>query len=285
MTKGCDFTSRSLTGATLKADGYAFCCRYVLNAPGGTLDKQMSAAEVREKSAHGIRIVSNFEWQAVPPNSRATGKEHATACKAQLRRLRAPAWAPVYYSVDTAAHADDFNAYARGWRDVYPADQLGVYGDGALFRQLKADGFVKYAWQSMSFSFPGNHNADGRTWNHAGADIIQTGNGTINGHSVDFDTATVTHYGGWLLGESDPNTPTPPPEEDMALTKEDVNLLLTTNLGSTGPNVGQALQGTFQKVSALTPGTSPSTPASLSDADVAKVAKAVVDLLNQRLES
>lgn len=257
--KGCDFTSRALTGAMLKADGYAFCCRYVLNSPSGTLDKQMSVAEVKEKSAHGVRIVSNWEWQAVPPNSRATGKDHATRCKAELAKLGAPAWAPVYYSIDTAAHAGDYNAYAQGWRDVFPADRLGVYGDGALFRQLKADGYVKYAWQSMSFSFPGNHNADGRTWNHAGADIIQTGNGTINGHSVDFDTATIAHYGGWLLGETDPNThpdpPVQPPEEDMAtidsispaaaeaIGKAMADALVSQVLGHGPLTVGQVWQG------------------------------------------
>lgn len=216
--KGVDTTEYSLTGATLKAGGYSFVCRYIQNFPTGTLDKEMRRSELVEKTAAGIRVVANWEWAAVPPNTRSRGQDDAHAAKARLASLGVPDWAPVYYSVDTRAQAGDYNAYAAGWRDVYPAHQLGVYGDGALFRQLKADGYVKYAWQSMSLSFPGNHKADG-SWNHAGADIIQTNSGHIGTHSCDFDTATDADYGGFLLGEEDPN---------MALTTADAELVVKT---------------------------------------------------------
>ena len=276
--KGCDTTDHTLTGATLKANGLAFVCRYVLNALTGTLDKELRATELPEKKAAGVRIVSNWEWAAAPANFRSTGKDHATRCKARLASLGAPDWAPVYYSIDTPAVAGSYNAYAQGWRDVYPAEQLGVYGDGALFRQLKADGYVTLAWQSMSKSFPGNHHPDG-TWNHDGADIIQTGGGSVAGHSVDFNTAVIDNYGGWLQGEEDPN---------MAVTAAEIaaiaNAVWNEKLGSSGPTAAIALQSTYNNVIKLL-GEIPTSGGALTDADKDDIAKRVADLLAARLVS
>jgi len=196
-----------------------FACRYIQNFPGSSLDKEMKASELVSLSGAGVRVVANWEWSANPPNDRATGKDHATKAKARLASLHVPDWAPVYYSIDTGLQAGARNAYAQGWRDVYPADQLGVYTCGALFRQLKADGYVKYAWQSMSRSFPGNHLAgQPDIWDHRGADIIQTGNGSLLGKALDWDTATVDDYGGFLMGEDNPT---------MALTDADVTKIVT----------------------------------------------------------
>lgn len=232
--KGVDSTERSLTGAILKANGYAFACRYVQNAPGSSLDKEMSAAEVREKSAAGIRIVSNWEWGAAPANLQSLGRQHAQAFLARHKLLGGPDWAPCYYSIDTPATAGSYNNYAQGWLDIMPVERLGVYGDGALFRQLKADGFVTYAWQSMSRSFPGNHTSAG-TWDHRGADIIQTTSGHVDGHSCDFDTAVVGNYGGWLLGEDDP----------MALDNTDADLVADHTLTRDGHIQNMAAPGDF----------------------------------------
>ena len=227
--KGVDYSHHGYTGEQLVAGGYKFAARYVQNFPGSSFDKEMKAAELRSLSNAGVRVVANWEWQGdpPPPNSRATGKDHATNCKARLASLGVPSWAMVYYSLDVPAHAGDFNAYAQGWRDVYPAHQLGVYTCGSLFRQLLADGYVTRAWQSMSRSYPGNHHADG-SWNHDGAHVIQTGHGTYAGHELDFDTALVADYGGFLLGEADPNAP--PSEEDMPLTAADAKTILTTDV-------------------------------------------------------
>lgn len=288
--KGCDFISRSLTGKTLAAAGYVFCARYTLNAPGGSLDKQMSRAEIVEKSAAGVRIVNNFEWSANPPDSRVIGKEHAQANKAALARLDAPDWM-TYYSIDTGLQAGSRNNYAKGWRDVYPADQLGVYTCGALFRQLKADGYVTKAWQSMSRSFPGNHlPGQPDIWDHRGADVIQTGGVTIAGHDADADTAVVSDYGGWLLGEEDPN---------MALTKADLDLLFSDPRYADMSwriygfvnmldkyNAGTMVGDTIKAVDAIQKIPTTAAPAApLDPATLAAIAKAVNDELNRRTAS
>jgi len=203
--KGVDYSHHGFTGAQLKAAGIVFAARYIQNFPGSSFDKEMKATELSSLTAAGVRVVANWEWDANPPNSRTVGKDHATKAKARLALLHVPDWAPIYYSIDTGLLGDARNAYAQGWRDVYPADQLGVYTCGALFRQLKADGYVKYAWQSMSRSFPGNHlPGQPDIWDHRGADVIQTGNGTLLGHLLDWDTAFVADYGGFLMGEVDP---------------------------------------------------------------------------------
>lgn len=297
--KGVDYSHHAFTGAQLKAAGIVFAARYIQNFPGSSLDKEMKATELASLSAAGVRVVANWEWSANPPNDRATGKDHATKAKARLALLHVPGWAPVYYSIDTGLSANTRNAYAQGWRDVYPADQLGVYTCGALFRQLKADGYVKYAWQSMSKSFPGNSNPDG-TWNHSGADVIQTGNGTLLGHSLDWDTAVVEDYGGFLMGEADP----------MALTQADANLVVKTLVADKnfqyliwrmdavahlrdvfGAGAPTALAGTpvplTVQLKAIASGVShiPTTAVPAAPADVAAIAKAVNDDAAKRLES
>jgi len=186
-----------------------------------------------------VRIVSNWEWAAAPANSRSGGQADARRFLARHAALGGPDWAPCYYSIDTPASAHSYDNYAQGWLDIIARERLGVYGDGALFRQLKADGFVTYAWQSLSRSFPGNSHPDG-SWNHDGADIIQTSSGHVGAHSVDFNTATITNYGGWLLGEEDPN---------MAITPDDAKTIAAAvwnqALGSSGPTAGIALQSTY----------------------------------------
>src|SRR5262245_53660441 len=117
-TKGVDFTDRRLTGAVLHAHGYSFACRYVQNASTGNLDKEMTAAEVREKSAAGIRIVSNWELDGNPANTVAEGRAHARAFLERHHALGGPDWAPCYYSIDRPATAGSFDQYARGWADT-----------------------------------------------------------------------------------------------------------------------------------------------------------------------
>jgi hypothetical protein len=248
--KGVDYSHHGFTGAQLKAAGIKFAARYIQNFPGSSFDKEMKRSELVSLSGAGVRVVANWEWSANPPNSRTAGHDHATAAKARLATLGVPDWAPIYYSIDTGLQADSRNAYAQGWRDIYPAHQLGVYTCGALFRQLKADGYVKYAWQSMSRSFPGNHlPGQPDIWDHRGADVIQTGNGSLLGKSLDWDQALVAEYGGFLLGEADPNAPKPPEVIEMEAT----DLLAidpTVFNGAKQATVGQLIvdAATFAKV-------------------------------------
>jgi hypothetical protein len=222
--KGVDYSHHGFTGAQLKAAGIVFACRYTVNfdSPGADFDKELKRAELVSLSDAGVRVVPNFEWAPNPPDSRATGKEHALANKAALARLGVPAWAMTYYSIDSNHTAGTRNNYARGWRDVYPADQLGSYTCGALGRQLLADGFITRWWQSMSRDFAGNHLPGTTTWDHRGAHIIQTGRGTLLNKDLDHDTATVADYGGFLLGEAGPSSP-----EDEVVTNAEMKGIAT----------------------------------------------------------
>lgn len=202
--RGVDTTDRSLTGAILARNGYAFACRYVRNAPvASPTDKQWTRDEVAEKSAAGVRVVPNFEFGERPANSKATGRAHANIFLEELDSVGGPGWSPCYFSADYPAQPHDLDLYYEGIADTIGPGRSGAYTNGALFRQLKADGLITLAWQSMSKSYPGNHDSAGR-WDHRGADIIQTGRGSVAGHDCDFNTAVIDLYGGWLLGEEDP---------------------------------------------------------------------------------
>ena len=205
-TRGVDTTDHTLTGATLKASGYAFVCRYYQY--GGTNPgKQLTAAEAVEKSAAGIRIVSNYETDGNPDNTVATGERHARNFLAQHADVGGPDWAPCYFSIDLAVNPSSRDLYMKGLGNVLGVDRVGVYAEDALIVHARAAGLISYGWRSMSSSFPGNPGT-------VGCNLIQTGSGHVGPHSVDFDTALTDLYGGWLLGEEDPN---------MALTQDDID--------------------------------------------------------------
>lgn len=201
MTRGVDTTDVGLSGATLKANGYAFACRYYQY--GGTNPfKELTTSEAVEKSNAGIRLVSNYETNGNPLDTIAQGEKHARAFLQQHNDVGGPDWAPCYFSIDhDVSSASAMDAYFEGCRNVLGVDRVGVYGAGGLIRHLKAVGLVKYGWLSMSTAWLGGKDT-------TGCDLHQTGSGTVAGHSVDFDTALSADYGGWLLGEDDPNMTT-----------------------------------------------------------------------------
>lgn len=303
--KGVDTTDRTLTGATLKANGYAFVCRYYQY--GGTNPgKQLTAAEAREKTAAGIRIVANYETDGNPANTIATGERHARNFLAQHADVGGPDWAPCYFSIDVnPRRADAFDSYAKGLRSVLGPGRVGVYGASALVRHWVAAGLAKYAWRTMSTAWLGGSVS-------TGCALIQTGGGHVAGHNVDFDTALAADYGGWLQGEADPN---------MALTQADANLVVATlvkdpnfqaliwrvaaevNNSATvasGPTKGEVNQLGAQLAKILSQASSngggitalttavaklPTSAAPAAPADVAAIANAVADLLAARLAS
>jgi hypothetical protein len=205
--KGVDTTDRTLTGAILKANGYKFVCRYYQY--GGTNPgKELTKAEVVEKSAAGIRIVSNYETDGDPANTIATGERHARNFLAQHKDVGGPDWAPCYFSIDLAVNPSSRDLYMRGLCNVLGVGRVGIYGEDALIVHAKNAGLLTYGWRSMSASFPGNPAI-------TDCQLVQTGGGHVAGHAVDFDTALAPLYGGWLRGEDDP----------MALTKADAVLV------------------------------------------------------------
>ena len=241
MANGVDFTDKTLTGKELKAAGKAFACRY-LPYPGGAW-KALSLAEAKEKSAHGIRIVSNWETNGKPANTFATGQSHARQAEAAHRSCGGPATAPIYFSIDSDVPVDSKDAYASGLKSVLGADRVGVYGSSGLVRHWLSKGYAKFGWRSMSTGWRGGSST-------AGCSLKQTGGGHVAGTSVDFDTSLVSNYGGWLIGQPTPTPiPTPLPEDEV--TKEDIaaiaEAVVAQKLGRSGPTVGVALQTQIAK--------------------------------------
>lgn len=267
--RGIDTTDGSLTGKQIVTAGLAFAARYVADAPGG-IRKMATAAEVREKSAAGCRLVSNFEFGAVPPNTVQAGKDHANIFLQSPMGQLGPEWAPCLYSVDTSAGAGAFNNYAHGWADVLGPERCGVYGDGALYRDLLRQGLVSYAWQSMSLSFPGNSD-------HTGANIVQTGRGTVAGHAVDFNNAMTPLYGSWLIGEENPSMPMTLNAEDQAWIVSTIRQEVFNHPQFTPDTSGAYTQTLRGKLDAIQNGESPS-GTTITDADVSLIVKGVATL-------
>lgn len=202
MTKVADFTQRDITGNELKAAGFVGCCRYILNAPGSDLDKEMRTAEVQEKSAAGCRMAANFEWGEHPTNDIATGQRHAGLFLGWVDAVGAPDWIPCYFSLDANNPAGSYHAYFTGvLRELGSVSRSGVYGNGACYRSLLNAGLVSLTWQSKSHSYAGN-SATGPWPDTNLVQLLPTT--TVGGHQVDVDTVLTPYWGGWLLGEEDP---------------------------------------------------------------------------------
>lgn len=200
---GLDFTDHTLTGKTMKANGYLFCCRYL--SPDSW--KNLTKAEVIEKSAAGVLIVSNWEHTNNPANTVSEGKAHAAAAEAQHLSLGGSGVDPIYFSVDTNCGATAKDNYLAGLLSVLGPHRVGGYGSSALVRHWRSRG-AAFAWRTMSIGWYGGSDT-------TGCQLKQTGGGSLGGHSVDHDTSLATNFGGWNLHTHQnavvlPTKPVPP---------------------------------------------------------------------------
>ena len=184
---GLDFTDHTLTGAEMKAHGYHFCSRYL----SGSSWKDLTHAEVVEKSAAGVLIVSNWEQNGNPSNTKAEGVAHAKDAEAQHLSLGGTKVDPIYFSIDVNCGATTKDNYLAGILSVMGPSRTGVYGSSALVRHWLSRG-AKFGWRTMSIGWYGGSDS-------TGCAVKQTGGGHVAGHSVDFDTSLLTNFGGWNL--------------------------------------------------------------------------------------
>jgi hypothetical protein len=212
--KGIDTTVSSITVAQMDAANMDFICRYILNAPGSSLNKQITKPEVARFSAGGKLIVSNFEWGERPPDTVAEGKAHARDFLNWAADFNAPDWSPCYFSLDANNAAGTYENYFHGVCDVITPERSAMYGNGACYRNLLAKKLISYAWQSKSSGYAGNHTT-------TGANLVQRlATANVGGHQVDVNDALTPLFGGWVLGMADPNG------EDMAITDPDVEKIV-----------------------------------------------------------
>jgi hypothetical protein len=195
MSKGVDFTSRSLTGAHLKAEGVTFACRYLSGDPGGW--KELSLAEAKELNAHGIKVVSNWEQDGHPTNSVAHGKALAAEALAEAQHfghpLKSVQLRPIYFSIDYNASVGAHDLFFQGCADQIGADRVGVYAGSGVVQHTMSKGYAKWGWRSMSTGWIGGSSTKGMH-------IEQTHGAHINGIPVDINLGLTDDVGGWVVG-------------------------------------------------------------------------------------
>lgn len=202
MSVGADFTDKNLTGAEMKAAGLSFACRYLSAHPGGW--KELSLAEAKDKTAHGILTVSNWEDTGHPSNTVAAGERDARSALAEAKKCGMPDFRPIYFSIDFNATADSFDNYFKGVCNVLGVSRSGVYGSAALIQHLHQQKLITWGWRTMSTGWRGGAS-------NAYVQIVQTFGRTINGTSTDKDTALTADIGGWFIGHDySPVAPTQP---------------------------------------------------------------------------
>lgn len=239
---GCDIAWQKPTGAQLAGAGIHFASLYVGQDATG---KNMTPAVVADYAAHGVALITNFEFGAQQMlGGAAQGAIDAALGWEQAQACGMPAGRPIIYSADWAAAAAQIASaiipYLVAARGVTGPGTVGVYGSVAVVTAVAAywathyPGERIYLWQTVAWS--------NSRW--AALDEVQQTGGTltIGGIALDLDYAPAGDVGQWTPGE------------DMPLTTADADLVadhvlnrllgetdLTGKLTGTKLSLGQAV--------------------------------------------
>lgn len=199
---GCDIAWGKPTGEQLAAAGIKFACLYVGQDDTG---KNMTPAVVADYAAHGVQIVTNFEYGAQQMLGGARqGSIDAALGWAQAKACGMPPRRPIIYSADWAATAaqitDSIIPYLVAARGVTGPGTVGVYGSYAVVTAVAAYWAAHYPgerihlWQTVAWS--------NSRWDSAD-EITQTGGTvTVGGIALDQDFAAAADYGQWQPGSA-----------------------------------------------------------------------------------
>ena len=155
--QGADYSTGTLPGATARANGLSFVCRYV-SSPGNA--KNLTAAEISDFSANGIGIVVVFENDPLPPGTpkplggNAQGITDANSADAQVIALGLTG-CPIYFAVDfdvTTAQMPTVVAYLQGAASVIGLQRMGVYGQYSVVNNALNNSMATYSWQAKAWS-------------------------------------------------------------------------------------------------------------------------------------
>lgn len=206
---GYDYAGAHISGATVKAAGAAFVCRYITDGGGGLPNKRITKPEADDLIANGIAIVSN--WESYANRMREgyqAGQADATAAQAWHASIGGPPDKPIYFSCDYDEPEGDqpgVNDYLRACGDVLDGPQrVGIYGSYYVCKRALDAGVAHYMWQTEAWSGP---NIDSRV------NIMQRNNmgyATIGGTQTDVDEAHTVDFGQWGVGAAPPVIPNPP---------------------------------------------------------------------------
>lgn len=153
-----------ITAAKLVNAGYKEVGRYLTNVENGTLDKKMTAEEIKIIEAAGLKVFPIYQTYGGKATyfTRYQGQKDAYAAKNAAQRLGFPSSTTIYFAVDYDALMADIDSniipYFRGINEVLGTSyKVGAYAPRAVCKKLKTYGLIKRSFVAdMSSSFTGN---------------------------------------------------------------------------------------------------------------------------------
>jgi hypothetical protein len=285
--KGLDYSAGTIHGATIKADGYDFVCRYVDDPNINFSTKHIDPNEMDDLLAAGVQVMLVFEVNTQDwTGGFLEGVVHGTRAKAGADWVGYEG--VIFAAVDTNTEQVPVALeYLQGFQNVLGHDRTGVYGFVELIQAAQAAGVGTCYWQCGHPPAPG-----------AGVHIWQVqppaGNTVVGGIACDINELLL-----------------PLPSEDDLLTDEEHAMLVAcyqqlsgsttvgdwpgwpTWPGGTGENLSlldylrrnnvsvKEVQDTLNSFSVGEAGDF----GALSQDDVNRIAQAVVALLYSKLSS
>jgi hypothetical protein len=206
--RGLDYAGGRPSGASLRAQGIAFVCRYLTSGGSDLKGKQLLPEEAADLRNNGVAIVSNWETTADRMmGGYDAGRDDATRARDWVVHCGGPADGVIYFSADWDASPGEqgvINDYLRACCDVLGGkERVGIYaGFWPLSRALDA-GVAGFAWQTEAWS---GSNRDARL------NIIQRntlGYAHVEGVECDINEAHTPNFGQWGLVNAEPVPPGP----------------------------------------------------------------------------
>jgi hypothetical protein len=252
---GLDYSAGYPVPAAIMAAGYRFVARYLDNGLGGGR-ANLTAAEAAGLHAAGVAVALVWERKIIGQPDRVTLGRPAGVADAQAADAQAKACGldrlPIYFAIDfdigdyapaaTSPRAKLGPAadYFDGVASVLAHNRIGVYGGYYAVSRVLDAGLASWAWQTVAWS---GGQIDPRIHLYQRAATVN-----IGGVDCDVDEARQDLFGQY------------PQEDDVALTNDDIGLLMKYNVLRPGGdpanpanyvNVGQALIAAFDAKAAL----------------------------------
>lgn len=197
-----DYAAGVPSAAAIKAAGHIGVIRYVSDRRPGAewmAGKPLRAAEVEDLRAHGLSIVSNYQFGKADTadwrGGREAGKRHADRGWALHTAAGGPDSAPIYASIDDNPSQREFDQmiapYIEGWESVLGADLVGIYANTPTIDRAIAAGLGSWFWQH-NWGTPKGHV-------HSAAHLHQfeIDKRAIDGVGVDLNRVLAEDYGQW----------------------------------------------------------------------------------------
>lgn len=140
-----------------------FVGRYLMNTPGGALDKELSPDEVTEIHDAGLGIVPIFQTYGGENTyfTHAQGVKDATDAQQVAEKLGIPTDVMIYFAVDFDAYGDDIADYVlpyfRGINTTIQGYPVGVYGARRVCSEVSQEALAVASYVgNLSSGWSGN---------------------------------------------------------------------------------------------------------------------------------